>query len=66
LPAWLGGFGDLAAVGVEGTGSYGVGLARYLTEQQQVTVIEASRPNSRPPPFVANRRKIRASLPVTY
>jgi transposase len=25
-----GGFGDLALAGVEGTGSYGAGLARYL------------------------------------
>ena len=27
---WLEKFGDLALVGVEGTGSYGAGLARYL------------------------------------
>ena len=30
LLGWLSGFGDLALVGVEGTGSYGAGLARYL------------------------------------
>jgi transposase len=30
LLGWLPGFGDLALVGVEGTGSYGAGLARYL------------------------------------
>jgi transposase len=30
LPGWLGGFGDIALAGVEGTGSYGAGLARHL------------------------------------
>jgi transposase len=28
--AWMRGHGDLVKVGVEGTGSYGAGLARYL------------------------------------
>jgi transposase len=37
-------FGQLREVGVEGTGSYGSGLARYLTEQE-VTVVEVNRPN---------------------
>ena len=30
LLGWLAGFGPVARVGVEGTGSYGAGLARYL------------------------------------
>ena len=30
LVHWLGGFGTVALVGVEGTGSYGAGLARHL------------------------------------
>ena len=30
LLSWLGGFGTVALVGVEGTGSYGAGLARHL------------------------------------
>jgi transposase len=30
LPGWLAGFGPVTRVGVEGTGSYGAGLARYL------------------------------------
>ena len=30
LLGWLGGFGMVVRVGVEGTGSYGAGLARYL------------------------------------
>ncbi len=44
LLAWLRGFGPVAQVGVEGTGSYGTGLARHLTEQG-VPVIEVARPN---------------------
>ncbi len=31
LLAWLRGYGQLDKVGVEGTGSYGAALARYLT-----------------------------------
>ena len=30
LLGWLSGFGPVARVGVEGTGSYGAGLARFL------------------------------------
>jgi transposase len=30
LLGWLAGFGPVTRVGVEGTGSYGAGLARYL------------------------------------
>jgi len=30
LSAWLAGLGELALAGVEGTGSYGAGLTRYL------------------------------------
>ena len=30
LLGWLSGFGDIALAGVEGTGSYGAGLARHL------------------------------------
>ncbi len=44
LLAWLGGFGELAAVGVEGTGSYGASLARLLSAEH-VRVVEVSRPN---------------------
>lgn len=44
LLAWLCDFGELAAVGVEGTGSYGAGLARLLTAER-VRVVEVSRPN---------------------
>ena len=39
---WLGGFGSLALVGVEGTGSYGAGLARHLAAAG-VRVVEVDR-----------------------
>ncbi len=42
LLGWLGKFGDIALVGVEGTGSYGAGLARYLAAAG-VRVVEVDR-----------------------
>jgi len=42
--AWMRSHGDLIKVGVEGTGSYGAGLARYLAGQG-VEVIEVMRPS---------------------
>ena len=42
--AWMGGFGELGTVGIEGTGSYGAGLARHLAAQG-VAVVEVIRPN---------------------
>jgi len=44
LLGWLGGFGDIALVGVEGTGSYGAGLARHLAAAG-VRVVEVDRPD---------------------
>ena len=44
LVAWLRSRGRLVRVGVEGTGSYGAGLARYLT-QAGIEVVEVNRPN---------------------
>jgi transposase len=44
LLGWLGGWGTVVAVGVEGTGSYGAGLAHYLTDRG-VRVVEVNRPN---------------------
>jgi transposase len=46
LGSWLRSFGRIEKVGVEGTGTYGAGLARYLTAQG-VTVVEVDRPNRR-------------------
>jgi transposase len=44
LLGWLGGFGEVLRVGVEGTGSYGAGLARFL-RSAGVDVVEVDRPN---------------------
>jgi transposase len=44
LLAWARGFGVLERAGVEGTGSYGAALTRYL-RRHQVTVIEVNRPD---------------------
>jgi transposase len=44
LSQWLGSFGVVQRVGVEGTGAYGAGLARHLA-RQGVMVIEVDRPN---------------------
>ena len=44
LTRWLRTHGHLLRVGVEGTGSYGAGLARYLTAAD-VEVVEVNRPN---------------------
>ena len=41
---WLRGLGTLALVGVEGTGSYGAGLARHLAAAG-VRVVEVDRPD---------------------
>ena len=57
LHRWLGSFGTIVRVGVEGTGSYGAGLARYLATQG-VQVIEVDRPNRQ------NRRRRGKSDPV--
>ena len=44
LLVWLGSFGEVLRVGIEGTGSYGAGLARHL-ERAGVVVVEVNRPN---------------------
>jgi transposase len=44
LLSWLASFGDVTKIGVEGTGSYGAGLARHL-RRSGVEVIEVDRPN---------------------
>jgi len=44
LPGWLRSLGNLAVAGVEGTGSYGAGLARYLAAAG-VRVVEVDRPD---------------------
>jgi transposase len=44
LLGWVRKHGELNLVGVEGTGTYGVGLARHLT-RSGVSVVEVDRPN---------------------
>ena len=57
LLGWLREFGPIERVGVEGTGSYGVGLARFLTATD-IEVVEVDRPNRQ------TRRKVGKSDPV--
>ena len=42
LLGWLGGFGTVALAGIEGTGSYGAGLARHVTAAG-IRVVEVDR-----------------------
>ena len=42
LLGWLGGFGTVALAGIEGTGSYGAGLARHVTAAG-IRVVEVNR-----------------------
>jgi len=44
LYRWLCGFGEVLAVGVEGTGSWGAGLSRHL-RQRGINVVEVNRTN---------------------
>jgi transposase len=57
LLAWARGLGQVQAWGVEGTGAYGAGLARYLRKAGQV-VLEVNRPDR------AARRRRGKSDPV--
>lgn len=44
LTVWLASHGEISRVGVEGCGSWGAGVARYLNEAG-ITVVEINRPN---------------------
>jgi transposase len=57
LLTWLESFGAVTKVGVEGTGSYGAGLARFL-RRADILVIEVDRPNR------AERRRSGKSDPL--
>jgi transposase len=46
LLSWLSGFGTVALAGIEGTGSYGAGLARHLATAG-IGVVEAGRSAAR-------------------
>jgi transposase len=57
LLAWLRGHGELDKIGVEGTGAYGAGLARYL-RTAGVKLVEVDRPDRKA------RRRLGKSDPV--
>jgi len=58
LVGWASTLGRVAAFGVEGTGSYGIGLARYL-RRHALTVVEVGRP-----PRKSERRRNGKSDPL--
>ena len=45
LVEWMGAFGEISRIGVESTGSYGAGLARYLNTRG-VRVVEINQPHA--------------------
>jgi transposase len=57
LAGWLTGFGPVIRVGVEGTGSYGVGLGWHL-HREGIEVVEVDRPNRQ------TRRRFGKSDPI--
>lgn len=57
LLAWLSEHGEVVRVGVEGTGSWGVGLSRFLTGLD-IEVVEVDRPNRQ------QRRRVGKSDPT--
>ncbi|MFC1982541.1 transposase [Chloroflexota bacterium] len=57
LERWARTLGEIEAIGVEGTGSYGAGLARFLRGQGH-TVIEVNRPDR------STRRRLGKSDPT--
>ena len=58
LLGWLGGFGTVCLAGIEGTGSYGAGLARHITAAG-VRVVEVDRSDRQ------DRRRQGKSAPST-
>lgn len=57
LLAWAGSFGRFSRAGVEGTGSYGAGLARHMRERD-IQVLEINRPDR-------SRRRLRGKSDPT-
>ena len=57
LLGWFTSHGEVQVVGVEGTGSWGVGLARFLHDHE-ILVVEVDRPNRQ------NRRRVGKSDPT--
>lgn len=59
LLGWLVGFGSVTRVGVEGTGSWRVGLSRFLHDRE-VMVVEVDMPNRQ------TRRRVGKSDPQPW
>jgi len=57
LLGWLVGFGEVEEIGVEGTESWGVGLTRFLHDEE-IMVVEVDRPNRK------KRRRVGKSDPT--
>ena len=57
LDCWAASLGDIIAFGIEGTGSYGAGLARYLASRGH-TIIEVNRPDR------STRRRLGRTDPI--
>jgi transposase len=47
LLAWLEGFGSVTMIGIEGTGSYGLSLARWIATASTAELVEVDRPDRR-------------------
>jgi len=62
LLGWLGGFGTVCLVGVEGTGSYGAGLARHIAAAG-IRVVEVDRSAGRTGAAGANPTRWMRSAP---
>src|SRR5215212_5922891 len=60
LLCWVEGFGPVRCAGIEGTSSYGAGLARYL-KARGVEVLEVERPKRQRP---SSRRNAQKSEPL--
>jgi len=60
LLCWAEGFGPVRCAGIEGTSSYGAGLARYL-KAREIEVLEVERPKRRRP---SSRRNLQKSDPL--
>jgi transposase len=60
LLCWVEGFGPLRCAGIEGTSSYGAGVARYL-KARGIEVLEVERPKRRRP---SSRRNAEKSDPL--
>jgi transposase len=64
LTSWVTGFGEVLAVGVEGTASWGAGLSRHLRARWQHVRCSPATPLPDPSPAMAqSRRSARSASP---